>query len=112
MRRLSIASILAATLVSAAAIANPPKVDNLSKEIHELLSYNSIYTKNTDLTAKVWFTLTEEHEINVLYIQSNHMDVKRFLIRSLDQKKVSAPNAEIGKEYTVNVRITPKQSGV
>lgn len=108
MRRQSIASILAATLVSATALANPPKrVDHLSKEIHNLLKYNSIYIKNNDLTAKVWFTLTEEQKINVLYIQSNNMEVKRFLVRSLDRKKVSVPDAEIGKEYTVNVRITP-----
>ncbi len=110
MRKLSIASILAATLVSSSAMANPPKKEKtLTKQIHALLADNSIYTKNQDLTATVLFTLNEEQKIDVLAVQSDFVEVKRFLTKSLNNKKVAIANYKEGRQFTVDIRIVPRQ---
>ncbi|TAI49402.1 hypothetical protein [Flagellimonas allohymeniacidonis] len=110
MRKLSIASILAATLVSSSAMANPPKKDKtLTRQIHELLADNSICAKNQDLTATVLFTLNEEQRIEVLVVQTDFVEVKRFLTRSLNNKKVVIPDFKEGRQFTVDIRIVPRQ---
>ncbi len=110
MRKLSLAAALAVTLVSSSVWANPPKkkteVKPLSEQIHEILAENSIYVKNKDLTARVLFTLDEKKRILVLAIKSDYWDVRGFLNRRLDKKKVNITNFEVGKQYVVDVRLT------
>ncbi|MEM9362808.1 MAG: hypothetical protein AAGA43_09240 [Bacteroidota bacterium] len=110
MRKLSLATALAVTVVSGSVWAAPPKkkveTKTLSEQIHEILAANSIYVKNKDLTARVLFTLNEDSRIMVLAVKSDYWDVKGFLNRRLDKKKVNISDFEVGKQYVVDVRLT------
>ncbi len=82
------------------------KDGNLSYQIQEMLIENSIYVRNSDLTAKVLFKVTEDKRIIVLEIESDHSDVKGFLKKSLNKKRVKVGNFAVGEQYIVDVRFT------
>ena len=42
----------------------------------------------------------------VLAVKSDYWDVKGFLNRRLDKKKVNISDFEVGKQYVVDVRLT------
>ena len=110
MRKLSFATAIAVMLVSSSVWATTPKktseVRTLTEQIQEILAENSIYVKNEDLTARVLFTLNEDQRIVILAIKTDYWDVKGFLNRRLDKKKVNLADFEVGKQYVVDVRLT------
>ncbi len=110
MRKTNFAAILAATLVTGSIWANPPKKVSkekpLSEQIHNILSENTIDVRDTDLTARVLFTLDEEKRITILTIRSDHWDVEGFVRRGLDKKKVTISDFVVGEKYVVDVRLT------
>nr|WP_298999548.1 hypothetical protein [uncultured Allomuricauda sp.] len=100
------AIMLVSSSISAASSKKNPEVNTLSGQIQEILAKNSIYVKNKDLTARVLFALNENKRIVILAIKSDYWDVKEFLNRRLDKKKLDITNFEVGKQYVVDVRLT------
>ena len=110
MGKLSLTIAMAIMLVSGSVWATPPEenseVKTLSEQIQEILSDNSIYVKKEDLTARVLFTLTEDKRIVILAIKTEYWDVRGFLNRRLDKKKVDITHFEVGEQFVVDVRLT------
>lgn len=110
MGKTSFIMALLAMLFSGSISASDPvpgiKSRDLSLQIQEILDENSIYVRNKDLTAKVLFTVTDDKRIIVLEIKSDYMDVKGFLKRSLNKKRVKVSDLAVGEQYIVDVRIT------
>ncbi|WP_422860487.1 hypothetical protein ACOKFD_06455 [Flagellimonas sp. S174] len=110
MGKLSLTIASAIMLVSSSVWSIAPKekveVKTLSEQIHQILAQNSIYVKNKDLTARVLFTLNEDKRIVILAIKTDYWDVKGFLNRRLDKKKMDIAHFEVGEQFVVDVRLT------
>ncbi|MBT8183834.1 MAG: hypothetical protein KJN76_03265 [Eudoraea sp.] len=82
---------------------NPNK--NLSAQIGDLLDNNS-FIVDSDLTAKVKFTVNRDQEIVVLSVESDSDLLEQFVKSRLNYEKVELQEYREGKTYTIPVRIT------
>lgn len=109
MRKLSLVFVAALLLATGNVLANdtdgvePAK--SLSTQISKMLENNAFSDDQANLTAQVRFTLNNEGEIVVLSVDTDSVDLERFVKGRLNYKKVSVSNVEEGKLYTVPVRI-------
>ncbi len=100
-------AILAAGTISANNFNNvdPVKKVSLAKQIGLLLKQNSFDMENSELKAQVLFTLNENREIVVLYVDTKNEDLAIFVKSKLNYKKVNVQEYKEGRTYTVPVRI-------
>mgnify|MGYP001790687061 CR=1 FL=1 len=108
MRKVCMAFFAATSFVVGSLKANPIKDvkpnENLSAQIHEMLSSNSFNVQN-DLVANVRFTINKEGEIVVLSVDTEDISLEGFVKGRLNYQKVELQNIKEGRLYTVPVRI-------
>lgn len=109
MRKLSLVFVAALLLASGNVLANDTEgvkpAKSLSNQITKMLEDNSFSDEQSDLTAQVRFTLNNEGEIVVLSVDTEFVNLERFVKSRLNYQKVDISNIEEGKLYTVPVRI-------
>lgn len=109
MRKLSLVFVAALLFATGNVLANdtdgvePAK--SLSNQISKMLEDNTFSEDDTNLTAQVRFTLNNEGEIVVLSVDTDFVNLERFVKNRLNYQKVDISNVEEGKLYTVPVRI-------
>ncbi|MFX0558147.1 hypothetical protein ACOCEA_15200 [Maribacter sp. CXY002] len=109
MRKLSLVFVAALVFASGSIFANdienvkPTK--SLSAQISKILADNNFSNAEVNLTAQVRFTLNGEGEIVVLSVDTDFVNLERFVKNKLNYAKVDVANAEEGKLYTIPVRI-------
>ncbi|WP_289063192.1 hypothetical protein [uncultured Zobellia sp.] len=84
---------------------NKKSTKNLTVQIYELLTDNSLTIKEVDETAFVRFTLNQNQEIVVLSVNADNEVVEAFVKEKLNYKKVSIQTYKEGRTYTLPVRI-------
>lgn len=108
MRKVCMAFFAVTLFVFGSLKANPIKDvkpnENLSAQIHEMLSSNSFNVQN-DLVANVRFTINKEGEIVVLSVDTEDISLEGFVKGRLNYQKVELQNIKEGRLYTVPVRI-------
>ena len=109
MRKLSLVFVAAFLIATGNVLANdtegvkPEK--SLSSQISNMLKDNSFSDMESDLTAQVRFTLNSEGEIVVLSVDTESVNLERFVKGRLNYQKVDISKVEEGKLFTVPVRI-------
>lgn len=110
MRKISLVLVAAMLFTAGNVLANHtnPKdpAKRLSTQIGKLLQDNFFIVENTDLTAKVRFTINEENEIVVLSVNTENDVLEAFVKSRLNYQKVQLPGIKEGRMYTIPVRIT------
>ena len=110
MRKFSLVLVAAMLLFSGNLVANDAtKADptgELTSQIGDLLDNNSFVLEDTDLTAKVKFTLNEDGQIVVLHVDTKDSVLEAFVKARLNYQKVNFDGFREGRMYTVPVRIT------
>lgn len=83
---------------------NPSKT--LSKQISTLLSYNRFKMPvATEMSAVVYFTVSDEKEIVVLSVLTNEEELDAFVKSRLNYIKVTGSDYQTGVTYKIPVRI-------
>tara|TARA_R110002167_G_scaffold11308_7_gene50139 strand:- start:148 stop:519 length:372 start_codon:yes stop_codon:yes gene_type:complete len=111
MRKISLVLVAAMLLSTGGIFANdatkggdePSK--SLSTQIKKLLNYNTFTTNEAGKTAQVLFLLNSEREIVVLNVEADDPTMDTFIKGRLNYQEVELGNYEIGKKYTVSVRV-------
>lgn len=100
------AALFSVVLVS----ANEPVFENptkeISKKLGQMLSNNYIDATFDDITARVLFKLNEEGEIQLLRVYSKRKDLKGFIDKKLEGKKLTVDPVSYDEVYVVEVRVT------
>ncbi|HMB63504.1 MAG TPA: hypothetical protein VKN36_10550 [Eudoraea sp.] len=110
MRKISLVLVAAMLCTAGNVVANhtnpkdPGKL--LSTQIGKLLQDNFFIVENTDLTAKIRFTINEENEIVVLSVNTENEVLEAFVKSRLNYQKVRLQGIKEGRMYTVPIRIT------
>ncbi|ASV29098.1 hypothetical protein [Maribacter cobaltidurans] len=109
MRKLSLVFVAAFLIVTGNVLANNTEgvepAKSLSSQISNMLRDNSFSDMESDLTAQVRFTLNSEGEIVVLSVDTESVNLERFVKGRLNYQKVDISKVEEGKLFTVPVRI-------
>ena len=110
MRKLSVVLVAAMLLTAGNIFANDSKRDKnpsktLSAQISQLLKTNNFNDTYDGAYAQVLFTLNNDKEIVVLSVDTDKNELKSFIIAKLNYKEVILDNFQVGKNYTVSVRI-------
>ena len=109
MRKLSLVFVAALLFATGNVLANDTEgvepAKSLSSQITKMLEDNSFSDMESDLTAQVRFTLNSEGEIVVLSVDTESVNLERFVKGRLNYQKVDISNVEEGKLFTVPVRI-------
>ncbi len=100
-----VAALFSVALVSANTTTNNPD-STISEQLKEILSQNAIDVDTKDATARVLFKVNNEGEIEVLRVATERKDIKWFLNRKLEGKKLSLDNSAYGEVFVVDVRVT------
>lgn len=109
MRKLSVVLVAAMLLTvgnvfpNEVTTADPSK--SLSAQISKLLSHNAFTQNEVALTAQVRFTLNNAHQIVVLSVETENLDLADFVKQKLNYEEVYLKAYKEGKIYTVPVRI-------
>lgn len=109
MRKLSLVFVAALLFATGNVLANDTEgvepAKSLTGQIAKMLEDNSFSEMESDLTAQVRFTLNSDGEIVVLSVDTESVNLERFVKGRLNYQKVDISNVEEGKLYTVPVRI-------
>ena len=110
MRKLSYVIVAAMLFSTGSILATTTELreptTSISAQIYEMLSDNSFSEGECNSTAQVRFTLNDEGQIVVLSVETESVDLERFVKSRLNYKKIEISNVKEGKLYTVPVRIT------
>ncbi|HLV62571.1 hypothetical protein [Galbibacter sp.] len=82
-----------------------PSAKEISKELSSILGTPNFTLTEKVLVASVRFKVNVESEIVVLTVKSENELVESYIKGRMNYRKVDVPGLEIGKEYTVDVRI-------
>lgn len=89
----------------AATIPTESRMEKLHGEITRLLGTPTIELEDEVTIAKISFTLSTENEIVVLSVDSKNEHVDYYVKSSLNYKKVSFKATELGKVFSINLKI-------
>ncbi len=103
--------LVAAMLLSAGSIfANNPKggdepSKSLSSQIGKLLDQNNLTLEEEGNSAQVLFILNSAKEIVVLNVDTDDTVLDKFIKARLNYQEIQLGSYEVGKRYTVSVRV-------
>lgn len=110
MRKISVLLVAAMLLSIGNVFANNPKggdepSKSLSAQIGKLLDQNNLTLEEQGNTAQVLFILNSAKEIVVLDVHTEDVTLDKFIKARLNYQEVQLGDYEVGKKYTVSVRI-------
>ena len=112
MRKVSLMLVAALLLSTGSIFANDAKTEvkssktqNLSEQIGNFLNNNNFNEEYCGNEAQVLFMLNDDKEIVVLSVDTETEDLEGFIKSRLNYKQVDITTYEVGKKYTVSVRI-------
>ena len=109
MKKLFLSAIISLFVSSAfaSAINEDPTVvkSKTTKELTQLLnrSYSENLIEKEELV-KVLFTVNELHQVVVLQVNSNNLDIQSYVKQALNYKKLTSNELIIGKDYVFEIR--------
>ena len=114
MKKLKLLSTVIALLCYGVAIANVTENKNLpvnlSEQIHQLLQGNSFDVEGKDITARVLFRIDDDSRIELVKIDSKRVDLKWFLKRNLNGRKVVLTDIEKNSDaFVVDIRVRSRE---
>ena len=110
MTRKSMLTLCAALFSVAVMVANVPvekrSESTITEQLRKLLSHNSISVDKRDVKARVLFRVNAQGRIEILKVASERRDLKWFIKRKLEGKRIAVSDEVYGEEFVFNVRVT------
>ncbi|MAU25943.1 MAG: hypothetical protein CMH48_10495 [Muricauda sp.] len=113
MKKLKLLSAAIALVFYGVAIANVTAADhppqNLSGQIHQLLQGSTFDVEKGAITARVLFKVDGDNRIELVEVDSKRSDLKWFLKRNLNGRKVILTATEKKSDaFVIDIKITPE----
>ena len=110
MTRKSMLTLCAALFSVAVMVANVSvekrSESTITQQLRKLLSHGSIAVDKNDVKARVLFRVNAEGRIEVLRVASERKDLKWFIKKKLEGKRIFVSDEAFGEEFVFNVRVT------
>jgi hypothetical protein len=101
---LALALVIGTAGLFAAELENPTPKKEIRTQIVKLLKTPRFDVPN-DINVTITFTFSSEGELVVLDVDSNNRDVKKYVRKNLNYKKIQNPG-ERDKMYTMPLKLT------